>query len=291
MERIAVITPSIIDETLKKILERSENFKFTTVTTDELDNIQAEDYSLVVIDSPENTIENIVSKLNVSLPLLICFEDNNFKLEWKDREYDIINKPLREQELNIRLSNVLKIKILKDEINRISVCDDLTGLYNRQYLLDRLEEEMSRSKRYNTPISCMLMDIDYFKVINDMYGYQVGDRVLKQISSILKNHIRKEDIVTRYGDEEFIIALPNTNDKNAYVLAERIRKDIKSFKFFKEEEEPMNVTISIGVSTFPFPNMEPDVNTLIRYAEHSLYNAKKQGKNKVVLFSQINFDV
>ncbi|MEW5819573.1 MAG: GGDEF domain-containing protein [Cyanobacteriota bacterium] len=290
MEKVVVITPNELDEQLEKVLKTSENYEYNVADLDNLKSLNDENYSLAIIDAPTDSIDNIVTKLSLSIPLLFCVEDENAPLEWRNREFDVVYKPFKNKELEIRIANILKIKILKDEVNRISLCDDLTGLYNRKHLLDRLEEELSRSKRYATPITCMLMDVDYFKVINDMYGYQVGDEVLKKISDILLDRVRKEDIVTRYGDEEFIVALPNTTDRNAYVLAERIRKDIKAFNFFQDEEEPMSVTVSIGISTYPFPHMEPDVNTLTRYAEHALYNAKKQGKNKVVLFSQINFD-
>lgn len=290
MNRIVVISPNEVDETLKKVLESAKNCEFFITPPDDLKTINEENYSLAIIDTPADTLDNILSKLSITLPLLVCVNDEKTETEWPKREYDIIYKPFKEKELQLRISNILKMKALKDEVNRISVCDDLTGLNNRKFLLERLEEELSRSRRYSTPITCMLMDIDYFKVVNDMYGYNVGDEVLKKIAIILQKRVRKEDIVTRYGDEEFIVALPNTTDRNAYVLAERIRKDVKAFNFFKDEEEPMSVTISIGIATYPFPHMEPDVNTLTRYAEHALYNAKKQGKNKVVLFSQINFD-
>lgn len=291
MEKIAVITTDELNPQIKTTLESSENYQYELLKPEETKNINEDNYSLAIIDADKNSLDNIVSKINMTTPLLVCCNEGDPDLNWKNREFDIIYKPLKEKELEIRVSNILKIKILKEEVSRISVRDDLTGLYNRKHLLSRLEEEISRSKRYESPITVMLMDIDYFKVINDMYGYQVGDEVLKKIAKILNDVVRKEDIVTRYGDEEFIIALPNTTDRNAYVLAERIRKDVKKFNFFEEENEPMSVTISIGVSTYPFPHMDAEVNTLIRYAEHALYNAKKQGKNKVVLFSQINFDL
>jgi diguanylate cyclase (GGDEF)-like protein len=295
MEKIVVVTPGNVDATLKEVLDASENYEFEALKPDKIkayfEDQEKPETSLAIVDAPVSKINDIMSEIPVTVSVLFLIDNEEPQLTWKNREFDIIYKPLKKQELELRISNVLKIKILRDEITSLSLCDDLTGLFNRQYLLNRLEEEMSRSKRYETPITVMLMDIDYFKVINDMYGYEVGDKVLKKISGILKNHVRKEDIVTRYGDEEFVIALPNTTDRNAYVLAERIRKDIKNFKFFEDEEEPMSVTISIGISSYPFPHMEASVNSLIRYAEHSLYNAKKLGKNRVILFSQINFDL
>ena len=166
------------------------------------------------------------------------------------------------------------------------------SLHNRKYLHERLEAEMSRAKRYDTKLSCLLLDIDFFKVVNDMYGYDWGDVLLKKIAEMLKGFIRKEDILTRYGDEEFIVILPNTPEENAFLFAERFRRDIEKMEFIPAgEEEKHPITISGGISSFPFlENVDEDANTLIRYAEHALYNAKKRGKNKIVQFSQINID-
>ena len=126
-----------------------------------------------------------------------------------------------------------------------------------------------------------------------MYGYDCGDVLLKDLAEIMTKHVRKEDVLTRYGDEEFIILLPNTDEEHAYLFAERLRRDIAKFEFFPEgEEEPHPITVSGGVSSYPFlANVEEDANTLIRYAEHALYNAKRRGKNKIVQFSQVNIEV
>lgn len=292
MEKIYIITPSEIDSTLKSVLDSSENYNYEVEKPEKFSELKEKlDTTLVIFDLPSNEVADLVNQIPKTMPVLVALDGKKTDLDWEDREGDVVYKPYKKEELEIRIANVIKLKILKDEINSLSMTDDLTGLYNRQYLLARLEEELSRSKRYETPITCMIMDIDFFKVVNDMYGYDVGDKVLKQIAVILHKHVRKEDVVTRYGDEEFVVALPATSDRNAYVLAERIRKDIKSFNFFEDDDEPMSVTVSIGISTYPFPHMDPSVNTLIRYAEHSLYNAKKMGKNRSVLFSQINFDI
>ena len=125
-----------------------------------------------------------------------------------------------------------------------------------------------------------------------MYGYDWGDVLLKKIAEMLSGFIRKEDILTRYGDEEFIVILPNTKEENAFIFAERFRREIEKMEFIPAgEEERHPITISGGISSFPFlENVDENANTLIRYAEHALYNAKKRGKNKVVLFSQVNLD-
>jgi len=204
--------------------------------------------------------------------------------------FDLIKTPVDNNELVIRARALLKIKDLRDKINQVSTTDELTGLHNRKYLHERLEQEISRAKRYGTKLSCLLFDLDFFKVVNDIYGYDWGDVLLRSIADKLKQLIRKEDILTRYGDEEFLLILPNTSEENAFLFAERFRRDIEKMEFIPAgEEERHPITISGGISTYPcLENVEEDVNTIIRYAEHALYNAKKRGKNKIVQFSQIN---
>ena len=204
--------------------------------------------------------------------------------------FDYVKTPLDNQELVVRVKNMLKIKELRDKLKTLSTTDELTGLHNRKYLLERMDQEISRARRYGTPLSVLLFDLDFFKVVNDIYGYEWGDVLLRSIADKLKQLIRKEDIITRYGDEEFVVVLPNTSEDNAFLFAERFRKDIERMEFIPAgEEERHQITISGGISTYPcFKDAEEDANTIIRYAEHALYNAKKRGKNKIVQFSQLN---
>lgn len=206
--------------------------------------------------------------------------------------YDFINTPVNKDELIIRAKALLKIKDLKDTLSTATTTDELTGLHNRKYLHERLDAEISRAKRYKTKLSCLLFDIDFFKVVNDMYGYDWGDVLLRSLADKLNLLVRKEDILTRYGDEEFLLVLPNTSEENAFLFAERFRRDIEKMEFIPAgEEERHPITISGGISTYPcLDNVEEDANTVIRYAEHALYNAKKRGKNKIIQFSQINLD-
>ena len=207
--------------------------------------------------------------------------------------YDFIRDFNNTDELIIRVKALLKTKELKDKVERVSATDDLTGLHNRKYLQERLEEEISRSKRYGTKLSCILFDIDFFKVVNDMYGYEWGDILLKNIANKLSAMARKEDIVTRYGDEEFLLVLPNTSEDNAFLFGERFRREVEKMEFIPAgEEEAHKVTISGGISTYPcMVDVEEDANTVIRYAEHALYNAKHRGKNKIIQFSQMNLEM
>lgn len=246
--------------------------------------------SLIILDEV-NGFRDVLMTNKFPCPILFVgdiFTDITVRAEG----YDFIKRPVNNAELLIRVKALLKIKQYKDKIEKVSTTDELTGLHNRRYLQERLESEISRSKRYGTRLSCLLFDIDFFKVVNDMYGYEWGDILLRNLANKLKSMIRKEDILTRYGDEEFLLILPNTSEENAFLFAERFRRDIEKMEFIPAgEEERHQVTISGGISTYPcMENVDEDANTIIRYAEHALYNAKKRGKNKIVQFSQMNLE-
>lgn len=243
---------------------------------------------VVIIESVPN-IKDILMVTKFKYPILFIGE--TFKgCTVRAVAFDYIKTPVDNQEFLVRVRNMLKIRELRDKLRTLSTTDELTGLHNRKYLLERMDQEISRSKRYGNALSVLLFDLDFFKVVNDIYGYEWGDVLLKSIADKLKGLIRKEDILTRYGDEEFIVVLPNTSEDNAFLFAERFRKDIEKMEFIPAgEEERHPITISGGISTFPcLPDTEEDANTIIRYAEHALYNAKKRGKNKIVQFSHLN---
>ncbi len=278
---------------LEAYLSTKEDFSVRTKNAEEIKEYAILNPSLVVLDLPEEAAKNIIMTTKFSVPILIK-SDKIFDIAFIRAEaYDYIFTPINNKELDIRINNLLKVKELKDSIDKVSTTDELTGLFNRKYLHQRLEAELSRSKRYNISLSCLLLDIDYFKVINDMYGYDCGDILLKKLAEIMTSHVRKEDVLTRYGDEEFIILLPNTDEEHAYLFAERLRRDIAKMEFIPEgEEEAHPITVSGGVSSYPFlANVDEDANTLVRYAEHALYNAKRRGKNKIVQFSQVNIEM
>lgn len=245
---------------------------------------------LIIFEQGLN-LKDVLMTTKFSCPVLFIgpvFTDITVRAEG----FDFINSPVNKAELLIRAKSLLKIKELKDTLGLATTTDELTGLHNRKYLHERLDAEISRAKRYKTKLSCLLFDIDFFKVVNDMYGYDWGDVLLKSLAEKLKSLVRKEDVLTRYGDEEFLLVLPNTSEENAFLFAERFRRDIEKMEFIPAgEEERHPITISGGISTYPcFENVEEDANTVIRYAEHALYNAKKRGKNKIIQFSQINLD-
>ena len=289
MSNIAIYTTKS-ESPLMEMLQGIEDINVRVEAADTLKDYEGVVPSLIIIeDVPNLRDELMVTKFKV--PVLFVgpvFTDVTVRAE----SYDFISAPVNKDELIIRVRSMLKIKEYKDKINKVSTTDELTGLHNRKYLQERLDQEIARARRYKTPLSCLLFDIDFFKVVNDMYGYEWGDVLLKNLAEKLKQMVRKEDVLTRYGDEEFILILPNTSEDNAFLFAERFRRDIEKMEFIPAgEEERHPITISGGISTYPcLANVEEDANTIIRYAEHALYNAKRRGKNKIIQFSQINLE-
>ena len=248
--------------------------------------------TVLVFDIPKDKLKEISMVTKFPVPVLAVVDDIPEDLTVRAEAFDYIVNPVNEYEFSIKIKNLLKIKELNDKVKNISTTDDLTGLHNRKFLLERLESEMSRAKRYKTPVSCILFDLDFFKVVNDMYGYEWGDVLLKKIAEMLSNLARKEDVVTRYGDEEFMVILPDTSEENAFIFAERFRRDVEKMSFIPAgEEERHPVKISGGIASYPhLEEVDENANSIIRYAEHALYNAKKRGKNRIILFSQVNLD-
>ncbi|MEG6523264.1 GGDEF domain-containing protein [Desulfotomaculum sp. 1211_IL3151] len=156
--------------------------------------------------------------------------------------------------------------------------DQLTKLFNREYLKTRLESEISRSRRSGRPLSLLMLDIDYFKSVNDRYGHQNGDIVLKKISEVILISIREEDIACRYGGEEIAVILPDIGLSEATIVAERLCKTIETTCFFVDhQEEPLHTTTSIGVAQW---SEHDTMDSLIKKADDALYRAKKNGRNQ-----------
>jgi diguanylate cyclase (GGDEF)-like protein len=160
----------------------------------------------------------------------------------------------------------------------LSITDPLTGLVNRRYLEERLQEELDRSKRHRFAMSFMMVDIDDFKAYNDAHGHQAGDLALEMTAQCLKTALRSADVAARYGGEEFSILLPQTGAAEALAIGERIRRRIERTQFPHGKSQPLGtVTVSIGVSTFG-PGLDAPVE-IIYAADQALYSAKARGKN------------
>lgn len=177
----------------------------------------------------------------------------------------------------------MRIKWLYSETKFLAITDHLTGLYNRRYMQKTFEREFSRAKRYSTAISIAMFDIDHFKKINDTYGHQFGDKVLAEISKSISNSLRKSDYIARYGGEELIAVLPETNKANTLIPIERIRKSIEDMDF-ECHGKIVKVTVSVGIATL-LPKMMGE-SELIEAADKALYKAKETGRNKVEVYKE-----
>lgn len=170
-----------------------------------------------------------------------------------------------------------------NQFQLMSITDPLTGLHNRRYLEARLTEELSRSKRYNYPLSFMMIDIDDFKLYNDQNGHQAGDRALEVTAQCLRAALRKVDVASRYGGEEFSILLPQTSLEEAGGLADRVRRKIMGTAFPHGKSQPLGaVTVSIGLSSLS-PSLD-SAEAIVRAADRALYHAKSHGKNRAYAY-------
>ena len=215
---------------------------------------------------------------------------------------DYITKPIDFAELKARLRSMLRIKRLQEaleerekellEVNKkltyMSQTDGLTGLDNRRHLNERIVEMFNHAQRLNEPFSCVMCDLDKFKSVNDTYGHQAGDEVLKQLSRILKEEAREIDRVGRYGGEEFMLLLPGTVLDAAVTFAERVRKRIEGHTF-TFDGGTLTRTASFGVSGWPHPHIDQS-DGMVRAADDALYVAKETGRNRVIRFEGEEFN-
>ena len=198
---------------------------------------------------------------------------------------DFVIKPVRLEELLLRLKRVLKERDLSQErirmmekLQRLAITDGLTKLHNSRSFYSQLEVEVDRFNRYKHPLSLLLLDIDHFKWYNDNYGHLEGDKVLVRISQLIKACLRKLDTAYRYGGEEFTVILPETSDEEAVLVAERIRKTIEAEKFTPETGTELGITISIGAAQYA---PEEQLSTFIQRADKAMYVSKEKGRNRV----------
>lgn len=193
---------------------------------------------------------------------------------------DYITKPFNGAELIARVKNHLLVKHSCDELKEKALTDGLTKLYNHSYIHERLSEEISNTRRHDLDLSLIMVDLDNFKLINDTFGHKQGDMVLRKVSKSIKDVIREEDVAGRYGGEEFIIILPNTDNNSAYMVAEKIRTSVKKIKWNSKE---LNITLSGGVATFDDEN----TNEFIEKTDVLLYRAKNEGKDKIIMGTHV----
>jgi diguanylate cyclase (GGDEF)-like protein len=247
-------------------------------------------------------------KANADLPFIpvimqTALDSTENKVEGLDAGADdYITKPINFAELEARVNSLLRIKSLQsalaarekelselnDKLRTISLTDGLTGIDNRRSLEDRLHEMWQHSVRLHEPIALIICDIDKFKSVNDNYGHQAGDSVLKEFAQLLKAEAREIDRVGRYGGEEFLLILSGTVLDAAVTFAERLREKVEGHTF-SYAGGTLRRTMSCGVAASPHPRVK-DQEALLRAADDALYVAKETGRNRVVRFDSAEFN-
>jgi two-component system cell cycle response regulator len=199
---------------------------------------------------------------------------------------DFIRKPAKLDELRSRVKVRFRLKDLTDQLmianeklQALAITDDITGLFNMRTMYERIENELKRAKRYGRHVSCVMMDIDHFKEVNDLHDHLFGSFVIKELGRLIKRNMRDMDFAARYGGDEFLIVLPETNAEGAVVFTERLRAVIEAHTF-DDGKSKLKRTCSFGYSTSD-PAAAPDARDLVREADHALYRAKDSGRNRI----------
>lgn len=279
------LTPSLF-KALKNYLE---NQNFLIERENNLDHafktVMEQEVTIVLFaqDTYKQTGNDFISKCSrvMTQPAMIVITTNthtdNFRFLFQYKIYDCLIEPFQPP----LLVDSIQRGALYQNAHIYGVKDPLTGMYNRYAFKEMLAVEIDRAHRYERHLSLLMIDIDHFKRVNDRFGHVVGDRVLEEIAKVIKQAVRKTDVITRFGGEEFAIILPETTVGHATMLAERIRKKIESHDYshlIKKE----SITVSIGISNYHTPGQKSDIS-LVHSADKALYAAKKEGRNKVVI--------
>ncbi|MGB0665111.1 MAG: diguanylate cyclase [Pontibacterium sp.] len=193
---------------------------------------------------------------------------------------DYITKPVRPAIVKARINTHITLKKQRDKLAYLALHDQLTGLYNRHFLMEAAHKKIALALRQKQSLSFLMIDIDYFKLINDHHSHSIGDQVLIDIGQLLAAQVREEDIAARMGGEEFVIVFNQCSLADAYQKAETIRQQVA-----ERNPQDLRVTVSIGVTQLS--ERAPTLDSLIQQADDALYQAKEKGRNRVEVFDQI----
>lgn len=203
---------------------------------------------------------------------------------------DFLIKPVVPEELVARVKSLIRVRDLVEELKeknalleKLATIDELTGLYNRRYFFKEVKEQMALGLRHHFKIACLLLDIDHFKRVNDTYGHSAGDEVLKKIGRLLKSCTRQGEILARFGGEEFVMCLFNTDSESAFFAAERFRKLVSAYDFSSPLCPSLHITVSIGLAVYPQSKVLT-VDELVKAADDALYRSKREGRNMTTLY-------
>jgi diguanylate cyclase (GGDEF)-like protein len=244
--------------------------------------------ALVIMITSHASLDSAVETLRAGAYDYIFkpFEDLNQVTEIVIRGMEKIELLHQNRQLveNLEQSN-LRMEESNEALRELATRDGLTGLFNHRHFKEVLEMELTRAARYERPLCLIMMDVDHFKIYNDTHGHPAGDEVLKILADIIKNRLRDVDRSARYGGEEFVALLPETDWKSGITVAEDIRAQMENYPFKGKESQPLGkVTVSFGVAEFPTDC--GDAASLIEKADEALYQAKSEGRNRVVCTSE-----
>ncbi|MCM8710271.1 PAS domain S-box protein [Clostridium sp. SYSU_GA19001] len=284
-----------LENSRKQYLELAEEAPIGILKCDAEGNIiYVNEKALQILGSPSALETKKVNLLKApslvaygfSEKLKTCLKENKidiyemkYETIWKKKVWLRVHvKPLVEKHIisgaQLIIDDISEKKKMEEELRNLSVTDSLTQSYNRRYFTQKVEEEIERAERNGSKFSIIMLDIDHFKSINDRYGHNTGDLVLKSLVNVIKNRIRKIDILARWGGEEFVILLLDTNTKNAVFLAEKLRESISNMNVPGVDK----VTASFGISTYCKGDT---VDTIVNKADMMMYEAKSSGRNCV----------
>ncbi len=258
---------------------RKEAGKLLGLTTESIETILDQVHTKV---KEAGTYFNLKIKTTKSVQEIL--QEANIRLSLINLDYDQMNKQLILAKIN--LENLTKELEAKNKIlDNLANIDGLTGLYNHRYFQNVLDQEINRAVRHGSSMSILMVDIDFFKKVNDTYGHQVGDFILSEFSKIIQENIRQYDILARYGGEEFVVLLPETTIEDALVVAEKLRSIIEQTPF-QDNREKYYITASFGLANCtPATEDNFSKNTFINQADQALYEAKEKGRNRVMQYS------
>ncbi len=301
MGKILVIDDDEDFLSMIKLLLTLNHFEVDTANSgaEGLTKIDAENYDLILLDvmmphmSGFDVLKSIRSnekKFDIPVIILTAKSEKEDVIEGINLgANDYITKPFETEILIAKMKGLIKLKELQEEIKEknkiletLAITDGLTGAYNHRYFYTRLTEEFERAKRYHTSISLIMIDLDFFKKVNDKYGHLVGDSVLAEIAHILQHNIRKHDVFARYGGEEFVLLLPHTSFEGALKEAERLRKAVESHRFANMANAG-EITISLGCVSYPDVDIK-NPEDMVKFADEALYRAKNSGRNRVEFY-------
>ncbi len=305
-EDFLILVVDDINRNLQLVVEILDGFGYSTTFANSgiqaLERVKMAKPDLILLDlmMPEmNGIQvcQVLKSQQIYTDIPVIFltasnEENDLLQAFEQGAVDYIIKPCRPSELLARVKTHLELKRTRDELKKayqelekLANTDPLTGLANRRALFEVCEREFERAQRYYHPFSILMLDLDHFKRINDNFGHSVGDLALRITAQTIFEQLREVDLVGRFGGEEFIIILPETQIEDAIIVAQRICRTISQLSL-PVQDKTVTITVSIGVATYT--NGDRNIDMIIQRADQALYKAKHKGRNRVESVSKQN---